>query len=187
MMRFLLAWVFATGAFLCLGLIVSPLTAQTDINTRLRDLITATPVKITLPASAFKCAAVTCDVTVTTLPPKTFVVHALADVTQVFACAAVCTSTTLSAVLGKTAGGTQYLASFDLDAAVAQFGDAGAELGASLIEATIPTGIGDLTSWTASTAIVLRMTSGTGNIGTTTASNLSTGSVTIYLTMTVLP
>lgn len=143
--------------------------------------------KVTIGTTAIVCAAVTCDVTIATLPAKTFLLHALADVTVQFACTATCTSSTLSATLGKTAGGNQYLVSFDIDAATAQFGDAGAELGASLIEATIPTGIGDLASWAGTTAIIARFTSGTGNFGNGAATNLSGGSVTFYLVVTQFP
>lgn len=143
--------------------------------------------KVTVASTAFICAATTCDVTIATLPAKTFVQHALADLTVTFACAAVCTTSTLSATLGKTAGGNQYLLSFDADAATGQFGDAAAELGASLAPATIPTEAGDLASWTATTTVVLRLTSGTGNIGTGAASNLSQGSVAFYLTTVVMP
>ena len=71
--------------------------------------------------------------------------------------------------------------------AAAQFGDTAAELGASLTEATIPTTIGDLASWSATTAVTLRLTSGTGNIGNGTVTNLSQGSVTVYLTALILP
>lgn len=143
--------------------------------------------KVTVPASAFVCAAVTCDVTIATLPAKTFVAHAIVDQTAVFACTAVCTSTTLSYTLGKTAGGNQYLVSVDADAATGQFGDAAAELGASLTPATVPTLNGDLASWSTTTPIVLRMTSGTGNIGNATVTNFSTGSLTFYLTTVKMP
>jgi hypothetical protein len=89
--------------------------------------------------------------------------------------------------LGSAAGGTQYLLSFDADAATAQFGDAANELGASLTEATIPTTIGALGSWTTTTTVSLRLTSGTGNLGTGSATNLSTGSVTFYLATAIYP
>lgn len=163
---------------------VSTGTGLTTVNPgEVREVI----YKFTIDKTAFVCAAVTCDATVGTLPAKTFVKHALADLTQVFACTATCTSTTLSATLGKTAGGNEYLVSFDADAATAQFGDAGAELGASLIEATVPTANGDLASWTATTTVVLRMTSGTGNIGNGSVTNFSTGSITLYLTTVKMP
>jgi hypothetical protein len=142
--------------------------------------------KVTIASTAFICAAVTCDVTIATLPAKTFVAHAMADLTQTFACASTCTTATLSFTLGKTAGGNEYLLSVDADAATGQFGRTAATLGASLAPATAQTLIGDNASWSATTAVVLRMTSGTGNIGTGAATNFSQGSVTFYLT-TVLP
>lgn len=143
--------------------------------------------KFTVASTAFVCAAVTCDVTVGTLPAKTFVSHAIADLTTTFACTATCTTATLSATLGKTAGGNQYLISFDADAATAQFGDAAAELGASLNPATVPTINGDVASWSGTTAVVMRLTSAVGNIGDGAATNLSQGTVTFYITTTKMP
>lgn len=143
--------------------------------------------KVTVARTAFVTAGVNSDVTIATLPAKTFITHALADVTAAFACTATCTSSTLSMTLGTAAGGTQLLVSFDADAATGQFGDAAAELGASLTEASIPTTIGTLGSWSGTTVVSLRLISGTGNIGTGSATNLSTGSVTFYLTTVVMP
>lgn len=143
--------------------------------------------KVTIGTTALICAAVTCDVTVATLPAKAFVTHTMVAVTTAFTCAATCTTSTLSATLGKTAGGNEYLLSFDADAAIAQFGTTAAQLGASLTGATVPTELGDLASWTATTAVVMRFTSGTGNIGTGAATNLGVGSMTFYITAVVMP
>src|SRR3972149_6408276 len=71
-------------------------------------------------------AATTCDLTIATLPAKAFLKAVIADLTTTYACTAVCTTATLSGTLGTSAGGTQLLASMDLDAAAAQFGDADA-------------------------------------------------------------
>lgn len=143
--------------------------------------------RVTVGTTALVCNATTCDVTVATLPAKTFVVHAMVDQTVAFTCSAVCTTSTLSATLGKTAGGTEYLVSWDADAAVARFGTTAAQLGASLTGATVPTELGDLASWTATTAVVMRFTSGTGNIGNGAVTNLGAGSLTFYLTTVVMP
>lgn len=143
--------------------------------------------KVTLSTAAFVANATTQDITLATLPAKTFLVHILADVSTQFACAAVCTSSTLSATVGKTAGANEYLISYDMDAAAARFGDAAAELGAAVTEASIPTAIGDLGSWASTQAVIMRATSGTGNWGNGAATNLSAGSVTFYLTTVVLP
>lgn len=159
----------------------------TGVTLNQAGLVGETVYKITVDRTQFIAAAVTADFTVATLPAKTFVRSALIDLTQAFACTATCTSSTLSATLGKTAGGNQYLVSFDADAAAGQFGDAAAELGASLTPASVPTLNGDLASWTTTTAVVLRMTSGTGNIGTGTATNFSQGAMTVYLTTVKMP
>lgn len=136
--------------------------------------------EITLSKDAFVCNAVTCDVTIATLPAQTKIVDAIARLDTQFACASVCTTGTLSMVLGKGSGGAEYLASFDADAAVAVFGDADAERGTLLTRAAAIGG-GDFPSWTATQAVVLRMTSGTGNIGNGSVTNLSGGSVLIHL------
>jgi hypothetical protein len=135
--------------------------------------------KVTVSTAAFTCAALTCDVTLWTVPNTTFVAMVYANLTQTFACTATCTTSTLSLLVGKGGGGAQYLASFDADAATGWFGDADAELGTSLARAAAvqggvfePTGVGTLQ---------IRLTSGTGNIGTGAATNLSQGSVVVYL------
>lgn len=141
--------------------------------------------KVTVSYTQFVAAATTADFTVATLPAKTRLVNAYADVTAQFACASsTCTTSTLSATLGTSAGGNQVLASFDLDAAAALFGDADAEMGTGMTRAAQIQGA--LISW-AGTALVLRVTSGTGNIGNGTVTNFNAGSVTFYLITEVLP
>jgi len=143
--------------------------------------------KVTVASTAFVCAAVTCDVTIATLPAKTFLSFMVAQLTQVFACASTCTSSTLSMTVGATVGtDSRFLASFDADAATMIVGDADAEMGVALARATAVQA-GFLTAFGSSTLMVLRLTSGTGNLGDAVATNLSTGSVTFYLTATVLP
>jgi hypothetical protein len=140
--------------------------------------------KVTVATTAFVCAALTCDLTVGTLPAATWTRNVTAQLTQTFACAATCTSTTLSMVLGQGAGGAQYLASFDADAAAAVFGDADAEMGTTLTRAAAIQGA---TFNAGSQAIVLRLTSGTGNIGNGSVTNLSQGALTLWLTTLRLP
>ena len=137
--------------------------------------------KVTVPYTAFVTAGVTSDVAVMTLPPKTQIWSVMADLTTTYACASVCTTGTLSMMLGTSAGGSQVLAAaLDMDAAVAQFGDADAELGSGMTRAAAIQG-GLFGSWTAATTLTMRLTSGTGNIGTGSATNLSQGSVTFYV------
>ena len=146
--------------------------------------------QVTITYANCVAAATTCDLTVATLPAKTFLKRVFADLTTTYACAQTCTTATLSGTLGTSAGGTELLASMDLDAATAQFGDADAELGASMNAAArtangalIP---GVLMSWASTTTVTFRITSGTGNLGAAGVTNLSQGSITFYLTTEVL-
>jgi hypothetical protein len=142
--------------------------------------------KVTVDRTAFIAAAVTADVTIVTLPAKTSLLSIYADLTQVFACSVTCTSSTLSMTLGSAAGGNTVLVSFDADAALAVFGDADAELGTDLTRATAVQG-GKIYSFSSTQILSLRLTSGTGNIGTGAATNLSTGSITFYVVTERLP
>lgn len=148
--------------------------------------------KSTVGFALFTAAAVTNDITVATLPSKTRLVGFIADVTQAFVCAGTCTTSTLSMTCGKSAGGAEYLASFDIDSAAITAGLTQAQLAGGLLvntTATTPIQGGDLTStmWGASTTLQCRLTSGTGNIGTGTASNFNAGSITFYVTTEQMP
>jgi len=147
--------------------------------------------KVTVLRTNCVAAATTCDLTIATLPAKTFLKAVIADLTTTYACTAVCTTATLSGTLGTTAGGTELLASMDLDAATAQFGDADAELGASLnAAARTANGAlfnGVLMSWASTTTVTYRITSGTGNLGDGAATNLSQGTMVFYLVTEVFP
>jgi len=171
---------------------VNPSTAAitsgsgTGINVNDGGRVQSVVYKATIAKEAFVAAATTADATIATLPAKTILKGIYADVTQTFACTATCTSSTLSMVVGRGSGGAEFLASFDADAAAAQFGDADAELGTEMVRAAAIQG-GALGSWASTQAVVLRLTSGTGNIGNGTATNLSQGSVTVYLITERLP
>jgi len=145
--------------------------------------VTTTTLTITGP-TAFVSNAVTSDITIATTQTLTWITNVTARLTTQFACTAVCTSSTLSLQLGTTAGGTELLASLDADAAVATFGDADAEMGTLNARAAAVQGG---TYLAGATAINLRLTSGTGNIGNGTVSNLSGGVIVIYITTIHLP
>ena len=145
-----------------------------------------TAYKVTIDEAAFLTAGVTSDVTIATLPAKTLLTGIVADLTEVFACSSVCTSATLSIVVGRGAGGNEFLASFDADAATAVFGDADGELGTTMARAAAVQA-GSPEAWASTQAVVMRLTSATGNIGDGALNTLSTGNVTVYLTAKVLP
>lgn len=139
--------------------------------------------KVTVIQSHWDAAAVTQDLTIATLPAKSRITEVIAEVTEQFACTAVCTTATLSMVVGKGAGGAEYLDSFDVDVATDEFGDVDAERGASL-QGVVN---GEVT-WGSTQTVVARLTSGTGNLGDGAgATNLSGGDVTFYITTEELP
>lgn len=144
--------------------------------------------KATVATAGCTAAATTCDVTIATLPAKTWVLHVFGDLTTSFACTATCTTATLTGSLGTSAGGQEFLANFDADAAAARFGDLSIELGGGTLLTAGNIGVGALLgSWTATTTVVFRLSSAVGNIGTGAATNLSQGSVTFYLVTEVWP
>ena len=143
--------------------------------------------KLVVASTAFVCAAVTCDLTLATLPAATFVSYFIGNLSTTFACASVCTSGTLSMTAGAvSAADAGFLVSFDADLATDLFGDADAELGTRINRANAVQG-GWLSSFSSTNIVTIRLTSGTGNIGTGAATNLSQGSITFYLTTEVLP
>jgi hypothetical protein len=142
--------------------------------------------KVTVDRTNCVAAAVTCDVTIMTLPAKTVVVAVYANVTTAFACSATCTSSTLSATLGTAAGGTTLLVSYDIDAGTGVYGDVDTELGTDLTRATAVQG-GKVYSFSATQIISARITSGTGNLGNGSVTNLSQGSITYYIVTEIMP
>lgn len=144
--------------------------------------------KATVGTAGCTAAATTCDITIATLPAKAWVLQVLADLTTTYACTATCTTATLTGSLGTSAGGQQFIANFDADAAAAQFGDLSAEVGLSTLVTAANIGVGaQLSSWTGTTTVVFRLASAVGNIGTGAATNLSQGAVTFYVVTEVWP
>lgn len=147
--------------------------------------------KLTLLSTNCIAAAVTCDFTVATLPAKTFLRRVFADLTTTYACASTCTTATLSATLGSSAGGTEFLASMDLDAATTQFGDVDGELGSVMnAAARAASGVnfdGVIMNWSSTTSVILRITSGTGNLGNGATTFLSQGTIVFYLETSIYP
>lgn len=129
--------------------------------------------KITIAETALTGAATTEDETIWTLPAKTKVTRMIADVTQVFAGG---TITDFDVTCGTSAGGNQFLVTFDIDTAIGTYGDAEAELGTGLAG-----GIGSV-NWGGTTVVQCRFTSVGGNVVAAT-----TGSMTLYIEGVLYP
>ena len=134
--------------------------------------------KVTTLYTAYAAAATTFDVTIATLPAKTRLMGIVADTTQAFNGGAV---TACTIVVGKTVGGNEYILSHSVFAAAVVKGNLDADLGASITRAAAVQG-GDLPSWTATTAITVRLTTTTANTNA-----LTQGSTTFYLVTEVYP
>lgn len=124
--------------------------------------------KITVAETALAAAA-TSDITLWTVPAKTRMLRLVAAVTAQHTGGGV---TAVDVTCGTSAGGNQYLLSFDADAAAATFGDVAAEIGAGLLSATVA----DIPSFSGTTAVQCRYTCTGGNCDLLTA-----GSTTFYL------
>lgn len=131
--------------------------------------------KVTVDKTAWVAAALTQDITLLTLPAKGQIVSVVADTTIAYAGL----SGTIAIKIGATVGGGEVLASHDVKTATVTKGLADADLGTSMVRASAVQG-GYIPSWSATTNITARLTSGTGNIGSGTVTNLTTGSTTYY-------
>ncbi len=153
----------------------------TGVTVNNSGLIRTAVYKVTLAKEAWTAAALTQDITIATLPAKTFLQYAIVDVTAAHALGAA----TLTMRLGSATNGNQFLLDFD-SKTPGQYGDAQGELGASLATATAPTPLG-FVNWGATNIVNLRLTSSVGNLGTGAATSLTAGAITLYLVTTRMP
>lgn len=175
-----LTWALKTGSgkvefkeYRVIGAVVGPTVVAQGEPSRARAIVT-------IPFAIVNAADVTQDFTIGTLPARGRLVAIYADVTQAFVCAGTCTTATLSMTVGSSAGGNNFIVSSDIDAAAAVFGDADAELGTGINRASAIQGA-FIGSWSTTTPISVRLTSGTGNFGDGATSNLNAGSITFYI------
>lgn len=138
-----------------------------------RGLVRHNVAAITLGFASVQTGALTNDITLWTLPAKSRVLRVIADVTEVFDGGAI---SDCDVTVGNTAGGNQYLVSFDVDTAIGTFGDVAAEIGAALTSATVAD-----VQWAAST-VQARFTSVGANL-----SALTTGVMTVYVEYVTYP
>lgn len=145
--------------------------------TRQRDSYTITPATggATNCSAGFNTAGLTADCTVFTLAAGQMLTNIYADVTVGFTCSGTCTGTKV-VQCGTAAGGVQIFAAGLNVAATGQFGLADADLGSGLTRAAAIQG-GLIGSWTATTPISCRFTSGTGNWGSGAATFVNAGSI----------
>lgn len=109
------------------------------------------------------------DETVITFNAKTRILRVIADVTQTFSGGGI---TDMDVTCGSAAGGNQYLISFDIDTATGTYGDVAAEIGASLLSATVA----DVPTWAGGGTMSCRFTCTGANCSAATQ-----GAMTFYI------
>lgn len=173
-----------TGSFTTISPSTPKVTTGTDDTlvttgdlTRVRYQATITPATAGVGncGAAFLAAALTADCTVATLPAGQKLVGVYADVTAGFTCSGTCTGTKV-VQCGTAVAGVQVLAAGLSVAAIATFGLADADLGSGMIRAGAIQG-GLVGSWSATTPISCRFTSGLGNWGNASATFVNAGSI----------
>jgi len=138
-------------------------------------LLTRSLFKVQVPNTIWTAAALSQSVILGTLPQNTRIVSVLADTTQAYAGLA----GTIDLKLGMTSGGNNLLLAADVKTAAVQQGLLDADLGTGMARATAVQG-GYLV-WGSNPSIYATLTSGTGNLGNGSATNLSAGSTTFYI------
>ncbi len=131
---------------------------------------------ISIDKAAWVDAALTQDITVMTLNAGARILAVYADVTTKFAGLA----GTIALTMGTSAGGTEVLASGDVKTAAVTLGMLETDLGTSMVRTALVQGA-YTPDWSNPTTLSVRLTSGTGNIGTGAATHLTTGVVSIYV------
>lgn len=123
--------------------------------------------KVTVSRTALTAAAATQDIVIWTTAAKTKIQRVIMDVTAAFTGGGTAVATIS---IGPNGAETTYMAAKDAFAGAAVYGDADSELGTALAG-----GIGDIPSWSGTTAIEARFTSDT------TVNVYTTGSVTFHI------
>ncbi len=134
--------------------------------------------KVTLARTYFTTNTSVHDIDICTIPAKGKVVSIICDVTQAFAGTGLAV---ISLRAGTSSNGQQYILDFDALAGLSTKGLADADLGASITRAAAIQG-GHTPSWSGTTAIYGTL-NGDAALGTGTATNLTAGSVTFYVTV----
>lgn len=142
---------------------------------RVRYQATITPSNGVDCNTSFKAAALTADCTVATLKAGQKLVGAYADVTAGFTCSGTCSGTKV-VQCGTAVAGTQVLAASLSVTATATFGLVDADMGSLMTRAAAIQG-GTIGSWSTTTPISCRFTSGTGNWGNATTTFVNAGSI----------
>lgn len=149
----------------------SSIPTTTGFTTVTNGKSKAAVTNIEIDYTAWIAAALTQDISLIVLPAGARIVAFYADTTIAYAGLA----GTIQLKVGISAGGGEVIAAYDCKSATVTKGLLDADMGTAMTRAALIQGA-YLPSWSATTTINVRLTSGTGNIGDgATTSNLSAG------------
>lgn len=154
----------------------SPTSVATGLTATYNGTPTRGLFKVSVPKELFVAAATTQALDICTLPAKGRVVGAWLDVTTKLAGL----SSTITLMLGDETDDNSMILAADVKTAAVTLGLVDADLGVGLALGTSVNG-GYIPSWTAAKKIQLKLTSGSGNIGNGTVTNLTTGVMVVYV------
>lgn len=137
--------------------------------------------KVRIPKEAWRGAAVSQEIRLGTTDVRTRIVGCFCDTTVAFAGLA----GTIQLQIGSASGLSDLILLHDVKTAAVTKGLADADLGAMLARATAVQGGGG--SWTGGNDIYAKLFSGTGNVGTGAVTNLTAGTVYVYVVTEVMP
>jgi hypothetical protein len=164
-----------TGAGPQLPLTIGTAGSGTGITVNRSGALQTFVHKVTVAETALTAAATTQDITIWTLAAKTRLTRVVVSDVTGFTGGGL---TAMTVACGPTAGTTTYLPAGSIFASSVVLGDAAAEIGTALTNATLA----DIPSMTATSTISCRFTSTTANVVAATA-----GSATFYIEGVVYP
>jgi hypothetical protein len=162
------------------GISTYQLQVGTTVNAQGR--ISESVYKVTIPHAVWTAADVAQSIIVGALVPKAKIIGIISDTTIAYAGL----GGTIQLNVGVSSGGSELIVAHDVKSGVVTKGLADADLGTSINRTNAVQG-GYIPSWTGHTYLYATLTSGTGNLGNGSATNLSNGSTTIYVTTQAMP
>lgn len=151
-----------------------PLTLPTGITLTNSGHLGRQTAKLTIGYAAFKTAGLSQQIAIATISNRTRLIAVYADTTVAYAGLA----GTIQLSIDTNTGAGSCLAAHDVKTAAVTKGLSSGDLGADL--STQVQG-GHIRSWTSNDQVFVTLTSGTGNLGNGSATNLSAGSTTVYI------
>lgn len=171
------------GRFLIESAALQPASIPSGVTKVYAGSIRTAWTKVTIPKDVWVAAALQQGYQLGSIPAKSKIRHVIADTTEAFAGGGL--GGTIQLSVGTAVAGTNLLVAHDVKTAPVTAGLVDADLGANINRAAAVAG-GHIFSWSATTPIYVTLTSGAGNLGNGAVTNLTNGTVTLYIELELL-